>query len=150
MNSSESNNIKSAYAKFINDKLEQRKAKKEMIEARSEYKKEVKNKSKSERESREIAYRMLEKDVDSKLGIKYSESIPNHKLIRRTEMIESVLKRNGYNNVYAYIHGGNVLNYKFKTIEKKNNKKENNKKENNNNNEPIEISCGDDDKYISF
>lgn len=59
-------------------------------------------------------------------------------------MIESVLKRNGYNNVYAYIHGGKELNYKFKTVEKKNNNN------NNNSNEPIEISCGDDDKYIAF
>ncbi len=145
MNDIDSNNIKSSYSKFLLKKKEDRKIKKEMIEARSEYKKEVKNKSKNERESREITYRQLEKDVDSKLGIKYSEQIPNHKLIRRTEMIESVLKRNGYNNVYAYIHGGKELNYKFKTVEKKNNKKENN-----NSNEPIEISCGDDDKYIAF
>ena len=146
MNKMESDNIKSAYTKFINNKLEQRKAKKEMIEARSKYRKEVKNKSKDERESREIALRQLEKDVDSKLGIKYSEPIPHSKLIRRGEMIESVLKRNGYNNVYSYIHGGKELNYKFKKVEKKNNKK----KDNNNSNEPIEISCGDDDKYIAF
>ena len=64
-------------------------------------------------------------------------------------MIESVLKRNGYNSVYAYIHGGKELNYKFKTVEKKNNKGKDNKN-NNNSNEPIEISCGDDDKYIAF
>jgi hypothetical protein len=146
MNSTESDYIKSSYSKFLLKKKEERKIKKEMIEERSKYRKEVKNKSKDERESREIVFRQLEKDVDSKLGIKYSEKIPNYKLIRRTEMIQSVLKRNGYNNVYAYIHGGKELNYKFKTIEKKNNKKDNN----NNSNEPIEISCGDDDKYISF
>ena len=34
-------------------------------------------------------------------------------------MIESVLKRNGYNSVYDYIHGGKELNYKFKTVERK-------------------------------
>ena len=123
MNKMESDNIKSAYSKFINNELEQRKAKKEMIEARSEYKKELKKSVKGGRESREIALRQLEKDVDSKLGIKYSEPIPNHKLIRRTEMIESVLKRNGYNSVYSYIHGGKNLNYKFKTVEKKNKNK---------------------------
>ena len=146
MNSNESDNIKLAYAKFIKDKLEKRKSKKEMIEARSKYRKSVKNKRKSERESREIDLRQLEKDVDSKLGIKYSEPIPYYKLVRRNEMIDSVIKRNGYNSVYAYIHGGKELNYKFKTVEKKNNKK----KDNNNSNEPIEISCGDDDKYIAF
>ena len=144
MKPTESDNIKSAYAKFIKDKLEKRKEKKEMIEARSEYRKAVKNKIKSEREGREIVFRQLEKDVDSKLGIKYLESIPNHKLIRRSDMINSVLKRNGYNSVYDYIHGGTELNYKFKNVEKKNNKKKDN------NNEPIEISCGDDDKYIAF
>ena len=147
MNKTESDNIKSAYSKFINHKLEQRKAKKEMIEARSKYRKSVKKSGKDDRESREIAFRQLEKDVDSKLDIKYSEPIPNRKIIRRSEMINSVLKRNGYNNVYDYIHGGKELNYKFKTVEKKNN---NNKGNNNNSNEPIEISCGDDDKYIAF
>ena len=147
MNQTESDNIKSTYSKFLQRKKEEQKNKKEMIEARSEYKKELKNSVKDEREKREITYRQLEKDVDSKLGIKYSEQIPNHKLIRRNEMIESVLKRNGYNSVYSYIHGGKELNYKFKTVEKKNDKKD---KKNNNNNAPIEISCGDDDKYIAF
>ena len=147
MNAVESDNIKSAYATFIKDKLEKRKERGHMIDERSKYKKEIKNKNKGERENREIALRQLEKDVDSKLGIKYSEPIPNHKLVRRSEMIESVLKRNGYNSVYSYIHGGKELNYKFKTVEKKNDKKD---KKNNNNNEPIEISCGDDDKYIAF
>ena len=147
MNPTESGNIKSAYSKFLQRKKGERKNKKEMIEARSEYKKELKKSVKDGRESREIVLRQLEKDVNSKLGIKYSETIPNHKLVRRNEMIESVLKRNGYNSVYSYIHGGKELNYKFKTVEKKNDKKD---KKNNNNNEPIEISCGDDDKYIAF
>ena len=147
MNPTESDNIKSAYSKFLLKKKEEQKNKKEMIEARSEYKKEVKNENKDDRESREIAFRQLEKDVESKLEINYSESISRRKIIRRNEMIESVLKRNGYNSVYSYIHGGKELNYKFKTVEKKNDKKD---KKNNNNNEPIEISCGDDDKYIAF
>ena len=148
MNPVESDNIKSEYTKFINNKLEQRKVKKEMIEARCEYRKEVKNITKDERDSREIALRQLEKDVESKLEINYSESVSRLKIIRRNEMIESVLKRNGYNNVYSYIHGGKQLNYKFKKIDDKKDKKD--KKENKKNNEPIEISCGDDDKYIAF
>lgn len=148
MNSTESDNIKSAYAKFISNKLEQRKAKKEMIEARCKYKKEVKNVEKDKRESREFTFRQLVKDVESKLGIKHSEPIQNRKIIRKNEMIDSVIKRNGYNSIYSYIHGGGELNYKFKTVEIKKNKKKDN--ENVNNNEPIEISCGDDDKYVAF
>ena len=102
MNSTESQNIKSAYAKFCNIGHIKSGIKYKQIRNKYDEKKKIKSIKKDKRDYRESVINRLEDKIYDDLNMK--EKMNHTKALKRIDMIKSVLMKSGYSSVEQYIN----------------------------------------------
>ena len=102
MNSTESENIKSAYSKFCCKKRVESELKYKEIQVKMKKKKIIKSIKKEKREYRESVINRLEDKIYKDL--KMEEKMNHTKAIKRIDIIKNILMKSGYSSVDQYIN----------------------------------------------